>query len=368
MKVATITFHGAHNYGSMLQAYALQQAISSCGVECEIINFRSLSQKKMYRVFTFRRKWTALLKDLSHILFYFSLRKKYELFENFLKEYLVTSKREFYTLEELFEADFKYDKIVCGSDQIWKCGIEDFNYAYLLPFAKCAKVSYAASFGPSSIFPVSEIEKFRLYLKDFKAISVREEGTKNVIETVSERKDISVVCDPVFLLDSREWLKLISKEPIIKDDYIFFYTLFADSEMIKIAKEVSKHYGLPIVISNFSNLYDLMSGFKMSLRSGPKEFLNLLYFSKYVCTSSFHASALSLILNKQLISINGNKDNRISSILKTCNLKHISISSVDEVKNLPDLLISDFELLNSSLNNYSNTGWNFIKTNIIIDD
>ena len=41
-KVGIITFHAAYNYGSMLQAYALQQVILSMGYDCEIINFRVL--------------------------------------------------------------------------------------------------------------------------------------------------------------------------------------------------------------------------------------------------------------------------------------------------------------------------------------
>ena len=40
-KVGIITFHAAHNYGSMLQAYALQQTVLKLGYECEIINFRT---------------------------------------------------------------------------------------------------------------------------------------------------------------------------------------------------------------------------------------------------------------------------------------------------------------------------------------
>ena len=44
MKVGIITFHGAHNYGSVLQAYALQQVCLGLGHECEIINFRTDTQ------------------------------------------------------------------------------------------------------------------------------------------------------------------------------------------------------------------------------------------------------------------------------------------------------------------------------------
>ena len=43
-KIATITFHGAHNYGSNLQAYALQEYIKKIAgndYSYEILNLRT---------------------------------------------------------------------------------------------------------------------------------------------------------------------------------------------------------------------------------------------------------------------------------------------------------------------------------------
>lgn len=368
MKVGTITFHGAHNYGSMLQAYALQKAIASNGIDCEIINFRTEAQKRMYRVITGRKRLGPMLKDLSHIPFYYALKNKYQLFELFLNEYLVTSVKEYATLKDLEQASLDYDIVVCGSDQIWKAGIEDFDYAYLLPFTSAKKVSYAASFGPTSEFPMSFAHNFKEKLSDFSSISVREEGTKKVITEISGRDDISVVCDPVFLLKCEQWLELIDSEPIVHGDYIFFYTLFADAEMIKMVKAVSRHYGIKVVTSNFTNQHDVFVGFERRYDCGPREFLNLIKNAKYVCTSSFHGSALSLILNKQLISIRGMKDNRISSILIKGGIQNCVITSVEDVQHLPKVLIPDYDIVDNLIIDYAKSGWDFIKKNILNND
>lgn len=138
--------------------------------------------------------------------------------------------------------------------------------------------------------------------------------------------------------------------------------------MIQMAKSIGKHYGMKIVASNFTNLYDMFSGFERKYACGPIEFLNLIHNAKYVCTSSFHASALSLILNKQLICIRGMKDNRISSILKKGNIEHCAITSVDDVQELPDVLISNYNLVNELIAKYAETGWNFIEQNIVNND
>ena len=52
-KIGTITFHAAHNYGSNLQAYALQEyikKISGKEYEYEIINLRTDIQKQQYSI------------------------------------------------------------------------------------------------------------------------------------------------------------------------------------------------------------------------------------------------------------------------------------------------------------------------------
>ena len=54
MKIGIITFHGSHNYGSVLQAYATQETIKKLGYQSEIINFRMKSQKEFYTLYTRR--------------------------------------------------------------------------------------------------------------------------------------------------------------------------------------------------------------------------------------------------------------------------------------------------------------------------
>ena len=66
-KVGIITVHAAHNYGSCLQAYALQRKIAEMGYDCEIINLRLPIQKEIYQVFTKRKnvkKNTISLRNL----------------------------------------------------------------------------------------------------------------------------------------------------------------------------------------------------------------------------------------------------------------------------------------------------------------
>lgn len=155
-KVGIITFHGAHNYGSCLQAYALLNTINSMGYDAEIINFRTDNQKDQYSPLTKRKGVKYFLKNCYFFFHLKSRKKKYELFETFISQYLVMGQREYKTLEELECETFPYDYFICGSDQIWNTNPSDANDAYFLPFVKNSKVriAYAPSFGA-----IKEIKK-----------------------------------------------------------------------------------------------------------------------------------------------------------------------------------------------------------------
>ena len=49
-KIRTITFHNAHNYGAMLQAYALIKKLDELGYDAEIIDYRNPIIENRYKV------------------------------------------------------------------------------------------------------------------------------------------------------------------------------------------------------------------------------------------------------------------------------------------------------------------------------
>lgn len=134
MKTATLTFHASHNYGSMLQAYALQQILYNLGVENEIINLRTDIQKGLIPP---QLQWchpcSSLVKLLRHPIRSIALQRKYHRFEKFLVEQLhltpeLSSKKEV----EIYLSKHEYDALIVGSDQIWNPACWDFDTSYLL--------------------------------------------------------------------------------------------------------------------------------------------------------------------------------------------------------------------------------------------
>lgn len=349
-KTATITFHAAHNYGSNLQAYALQQTLLGLGYENEIINLRTERQKDLYTVFTKRKGMKYVFKNLSHLLYYRPLKRSYKKFEQFINNNLIVTK-EYASEEELRSADLKYDVFVAGSDQIWNPVPADFDWSYYLTFVgKGCKIAYAPSFGQlASKGDGATKHRIADALSTFDAISVREQGS---VDNVNQMIGLNppIVLDPTLLLSKEQWLNLVKNENrLVDSDYIFFYTLFADPQRMDIVKRVSKVTGLPVVTSNFSNQYDVFNPFIKRYDAGPLDFLTLIRDAKLVVVSSFHGTVFSILLNVPFFAIDGMNDARISTLLKTVGLENREITTLNVDEKCKIAYTIDFEKVNKKI-------------------
>ena len=364
-KTATITFHAAHNYGSNLQAYSLQQTILRLGYVNEIINLRTKRQTDLYTVFTKRKGIKYVFKNLSHLLYYFPLKRAYDKFEDFINNKLIITK-EYATEEELKNADLNYDLYVTGSDQIWNPVPADFDWAYYLTFvSKGTKISYAPSFGQlASKGDAKTRARISDALKDFDALSVREQGSAdNVAQLIGRTPQI--VLDPTLLLTKEQWLKLVeNKKQLVKGNYIFFYTLFADPQRMNIIKKISNIIGLPVVTSNFSNQYDVFNPFIKRYDAGPLDFLTLIRDAKLVVVSSFHGTVFSTLFNVPFFAIDGMSDARISTLLKITGLEEREITSPTVEEKCKEAYSIDFNRVNKRIDIARKPSIEFLKKSL----
>lgn len=321
MKVGIITFHASHNYGSMLQAYALQQTVIALGHECEIINFRTKAQREIYKPFFRQDGWIKKAKALRYPFLAIDDIKKHRLFERFLNHKLILSSATFSSSKELEDAQLDYDCYISGSDQIWNTCCSDFSTAYYLGFVKSGKrIAYAPSMGPSPEQVKDTLDKFISdCISRYDSISVREPGTAEIIKPLTDKKP-SVAADPTLLLTPAEWSSLAGETPLINGDYILIYTPWYEyyKNLYGIAARLAEEKGMQVIctLPDGYRYWNQNPYFKFFTVVGPTEFLNLIKHACYVLCGSFHAVVFSMMFGKPFYAYKGMDDSRISHLLK----------------------------------------------------
>ena len=135
--------------------------------------------------------------------------------------------------------------------------------------------------------------------------------------------NVQVILDPVFLLNGNKYRELaIPFKTSYK--YLLIYAFERNEKINMVSKALSKAYGLKIV--------EIGGAFKKSdsdlflIDHGVEEFLGLLINAEYIITTSFHGTALSIILQKQFVNILPSKrSDRITNLLKIFELEDRAI-------------------------------------------
>lgn len=321
--IGVLTFHSIHNYGSILQAYALQNIILKIiddKYKYNIIDLR-IKKKNQKQKINFKNI-NNIFNKLYDIFYYKNLSIKSNKFEDFINSRLILSDKKYSSLEEVCSVIDNYDYLIAGSDEIWNVKSENFNLSYILPFnCKAKKISYSSSFGNVDDTCSDVLDgNIKNYLLNFDYLSVREKEIAKVINKSINKKCESLI-DPVFLEDSNEWYDLAGEKRVIKGKYILYYSNGSSKNDIKVLKQISRIYKMKIVMINAETVHDKLIFCKKVLGAGPLDFLNLIKYAELVCTTSFYGTAFSIIFKKDFYCINAEKDERIKSLLNKVELK-----------------------------------------------
>lgn len=375
MKIGILTFHFAHNNGAMLQAYGLSHYLREKGYNAEIIDYRLhhiYQWKEKYTVYSYykaqREDGFSVIKSLLRTLRYYrnlqyNHDESWNSFEYFMKKYLHKSRRIYSSqLKSL-----KYDILICGSDQIWNTELTGgFEPTYLLSFTKKArKISYAASSGSNKL-DVTNIDYITEYLRQFKAISCRESGLADFISNILD-KNVTVVCDPVFLLDKNEWDKIAQESKLsVNKPYVLVYSYWEDEYFYEQLSSFVKRSGLSIVkigIQHKEYLPPKDFPHIQYVDAGPIEFLHLIRNANYVFTNMFHGTAVSLIFNKNFsIILPPVRQERLREILDRTKLWSRVIS--EDSDSIPATDKIDYDKVNKIITEFKTQSINFLSNAI----
>ena len=345
MKIGIITFYCSHNYGAMLQTYGLQEYLKGIGHEVYIIDFKPKYKLKQYKKNDFRawfsRNPIMCIKRLFNYIRYKKTRNaRWNGFNTFMKQRF--SLYPFKNGEDFHD----FDAIFIGSDQVWSSYHTGGKYDDIMFGVgfKCKAISYAASCTVLSLNKY-QIDYFKKHLDWMTAISVREEGFKNVLQPLTKH-NISVVLDPT-LLAGRIVYDRIASTIIKEKPYILVYEISPHQEVYRLALSMAEQLNTDIVeLTNGMQNYHRET---MDEGASPEKFLG--YFKNAACiiTTSFHGTAFSILFERPFYTVlqGTAADIRMTSLLSQIGLYDRLIKK----DKMPVFSIPNFKHANNLLTN-----------------
>ena len=332
MRIGILTFHRAHNYGAVLQCYALQQYLKAQGHEVYVIDYNN---KHLWADYSWRDRNSE--KEMRENIFKFPVR---------LLHYLKIKRREiiryckFVIFQEHIlalaniESIYKrpYDLILIGSDQVWNTnitmGLDPYYWGVFDRPSSTKVATYAASL--RALWEEKDYKFIHHALQMLDGISVRESAVGQYVKNLFPDLMVSCVPDPVFLLPAHQWLSF-AKIPAYKKPYAFFYQAERSEVVYNTACEISSKFGLPLIVLSADAR---ARNSKECHSASPQEFIGWIQNADLVITSSFHALAFSIIFQKDFYAINLNKgkDERLNSILSLFGLEERLVDNVNMCK------------------------------------
>lgn len=333
MKILILTQPLGHNYGGILQAFALQQVLKKLGHEVETCDIRH--KKNISRFYKY------IPQDIVDILLRILKKKNQSKLINFVAKNLqmspcVTSNE---VLDKYFASN-DYDAVIVGSDQVWRPKYSPNLYNFFLDFLdkfpeKTKRISYAASFGVDDWeFSDKQTKICKPLINKFDNLSVREESA---IALCQKHFDVTPkpVLDPTMLLNAEDYKKLFT-DAGNKSNNITTYFLDENQVKIDITQKIATFLEKPafhIMQHDANKPY-------ISIESFLKNFSD----SDYIITDSFHGTVFAIIFNKPFIAI-GNKERGLSRFRSL-----LSMFGLEDRLILPDVNHANEKLISNAIN------------------
>lgn len=322
--VGILTLHKPiYSYGAAMQAYATYLTLKELGYLPQIIDLCLESRFTLRLSQRFPIPTQAIRRHVINGLIVEYLKHPFRLYKFRQFNKMIEYSKTYHKTDCLYANPPKYDLYLVGSDQVWNpCisyNIEPFLLTFLSGNEK--KISYASSIGRTDL-PQEYKAMFHRSLSTFSHISVREEQTRRIIQSILPTADISVVLDPTLLVDAKHWISISKKSKY--NNYLLCYCLTNEHKKLKFAEKIAKHNGLQLIV-----IGDNVSGVEAKFLNqvGPKEWIGLIQGAKHIITDSFHGTIFSIMLNNNFMVLCNeiNRETRINHLLKITGLtSHIT--------------------------------------------
>ena len=372
-KIALISPYNEYNYGTVLQAYALQHLLEQEGVEAAYLQYTPVVppsflvrlKSKIASLFHISRPRKPIVTNNGVDDYSFFRSPEFKTFVDGYNDFInrrIKVSRQRYNPLTLPKCD-EFDAFMVGSDQTWGEARYLPNSPYFLDnvSSQYPKLSYAPSIGTTHISD-SYLSVLIDKLSRFQMLSCRERTNCDILRAALGR-EVTYVLDPTLLLTPDDWNKIAkSTEGLQTKQYILCYILGEKKRISDFAEKLGKEKGLSVYYIVTRPLYLKKDN---HLFATPESFLGLIRDAAYVITDSFHGSIFSLNYNTQFYSFtkregaNSIDNDRILEILNTFHLSNRFKDDNDELEY--DI---DYSMINPILDNNRVKSLDYLNTSL----
>lgn len=342
MKKIGIVTLWSHNYGSVLQCYAMKKVLHNMGYRGQVY----YQEESGFSRYILRGKSCVKLVvntilHPSYLKAFFDIKKASEKSKNGLLDESA-KKLGFFAKTQIQPKGCSYKELkrisrsknveafIAGSDQIWNGSIPYYPTAFLKFAPKDKRIAYAPSFGTAEIAAYNK-RKFAYALRQFKHLSARESEGCRIIESLTGRK-AERLPDPTILLSNEEWESFSGE---IKRDKGYVLAHFLDTPSktaIILLQEYLEANNIGVVLFGYS--HDELYWLQPDVIAGtPEEYISLIRNADEVWTDSFHTSLFSIRFGRQFYVFprqyqhKHDQTSRIDTLLNCCKYEERLIRS-----------------------------------------
>ena len=303
MKIAIMTRFHQDTYGTVLQAAALRLVLGKMGHEAYIIQYIPEGSVVTLPSDTVQEQLAWAVKqsrmdDRDPVLSGPDLSDAFSCFrDRFLRMTSFCA-----TLSDLEALNESYDAFICGSDQIWYP--EYFDSHYYLDFVEDPErmVAYAPCILEADQIDPCIKHQMKKLISRFIHLSVREQDGRRLLDAQFGEKT-EEVADPLLLIEDGQWDTLLAgqseTDSTKEEPYLLAFFQGNHRTYWGAAQKLADRLKLNLRIIPW-HVSDLTRDGAVRECVDPLRFVSLIRGASYICTDSFHATALSIRFRKEI--------------------------------------------------------------------